>query len=36
MTDDPPETCALRAYRGRHAFVSFYEPRDVELAASVC
>lgn len=31
-----PETCALRAYRGRHAFVSFYEPRDLELAASVC
>lgn len=31
-----PETCALRAYRGRHAFISFYEPRDLELAASAC
>lgn len=31
-----PETCALRAWRGRHAFVSFYEPRDIELAAGVC
>lgn len=30
------ETVALRVYKGRHAFVSFYEPRDVELAASVC
>lgn len=31
-----PETCALRAWRGRHAFVSYAEPRQVELAASVC
>lgn len=31
-----PETCALRAWSGRHAFVSFAEPRQIELAASVC
>lgn len=31
-----PESCAYRAWRGRHAFVSFYEPRQIELAASVC
>lgn len=31
-----PETCALRAYRGRHAFISFYDYRDINLAASVC
>lgn len=31
-----PETCAIRAWSGRHAFVSFAEPRQVELAASVC
>lgn len=31
-----PETCALRAYRGRHAFVSFAEARDLELVASAC
>lgn len=31
-----PETCALRAWRGRHAFVSFEEPRQIALAASVC
>lgn len=30
-----PETCALRAWKGRHAFVSFYEPRDIRLAATV-
>lgn len=31
-----PETCALRVYRGRHAFISYAEPRQIELAASVC
>lgn len=30
-----PETCAYRAWRGRHAFVSFAHPLQVELAASV-
>ena len=29
-----PETCALRAWRGRHAFVSFAHPDQIELAAS--
>lgn len=31
-----PETCALRAWSGRHAFVSFAHPSQIELAASVC
>lgn len=31
-----PETCALRAWKGRHAFVSYAHPRQIELAASVC
>lgn len=31
-----PETCALRAWRGRHAFVSWAHPVQLELAASVC
>src|SRR5262249_51443423 len=31
-----PETCALRAWTGRHAFVSYAEPRQIETAASVC
>jgi hypothetical protein len=31
-----PETCAVRAWSGRHAFVSFAHPRQVELAASIC
>lgn len=31
-----PETCALRAWKGRHAFVSWAHPAQVELAASVC
>lgn len=31
-----PETCAYRAWRGRHAFVSFAHPAQIELAASVC
>jgi hypothetical protein len=31
-----PETCAYRVWRGRHAFVSFAAPGQIELAASVC
>lgn len=31
-----PETCALRAWNGRHAFVSWAHPRQIDLAASVC
>lgn len=31
-----PETCAHRAWNGRHAFVSFAHPGQIELAASVC
>jgi hypothetical protein len=30
-----PETCALRAWRGRHAFVSYAAPVQLELAASI-
>lgn len=31
-----PETCAYRVWRRGHAFVSWAEPRQLELAASVC
>lgn len=31
-----PETCALRAWRGRHAFVSWAHPAQLKLAASIC
>lgn len=31
-----PETCAYRVWHGRHAFVSYAEPRQVELAAAIC
>lgn len=31
-----PETCARRVWHGRHAFVSWAEPRQLELAASIC
>jgi len=31
-----PETCAYRVWRGRHAFVSFANPGQIEMAASVC
>lgn len=31
-----PERVAYRVLRGRHAFVSFFEPRQVELAAGLC
>jgi len=31
-----PETCAYRVWRGRHACVSFAEPRQIELAAAIC
>lgn len=31
-----PETCARRVWTGRHGFVSYAHPVQVELAASVC
>ena len=31
-----PESCALRAWAGRHAFISWAHPSQIELAASVC
>lgn len=31
-----PETCALRVWSGRHAFISYAHPAQVKLAASVC
>jgi hypothetical protein len=31
-----PQTAAIRAFRGRHAFISFWEPRDIHLAAEYC
>jgi len=31
-----PETCALRAWQGRHAFIRWGHHAQVELAASVC
>lgn len=31
-----PETCALRAWTGKHAFVSYAHPQQIRLAASVC
>lgn len=31
-----PETCALRAWRGRHACISWAAPDQIKLAASVC
>lgn len=31
-----PETCAVRAWRGRHAFISWTEPRQIGVAAEVC
>lgn len=31
-----PETCALRAWRGRHAFISYAHPVQIRLAASIC
>ena len=31
-----PETCAYRVWRGRHAFVSFAHPGQIELAAAIC
>jgi hypothetical protein len=31
-----PETAAIRVLRGRHAFVSFADPRAIETAAGVC
>lgn len=31
-----PETCAIKAWTGRHAFVSWAHPQQLELAAGVC
>jgi hypothetical protein len=31
-----PETCAYRVWRGRHAFISFAHPDQIELAALIC
>lgn len=31
-----PETCALRAWSGRHAFISYAAPEQINLAALVC
>ena len=31
-----PQTAAIRAYRGRHAFVSFWSPQQIALAAQEC
>jgi hypothetical protein len=31
-----PDTCALRAWTGRHAFVSFAHPGQIKLAGAVC
>ena len=31
-----PETCAYRVWSGRHAFISFADPRQIKLAASIC
>lgn len=31
-----PETCAYKTWTGRHAFISFADPRQVRLAAAIC
>ena len=31
-----PETCAIRCYSGRHAFISWPDHRQIKLAASIC
>lgn len=31
-----PESCAYRVWKGRHAFVSWAHPGQIELAASIC
>ncbi|MFP9227565.1 hypothetical protein [Pectobacterium cacticida] len=31
-----PDTCALRAWRGRHAFISFANPGQLALASEIC
>ena len=31
-----PETCAYRAWRGGHAFISFAHPDQIRLAAGIC
>ena len=31
-----PQTCAIRAWTAGHAFISYADPRDIELAALIC
>lgn len=31
-----PDTCAIRAWKGRHAFVSYADDRQIGLAAEIC
>jgi len=31
-----PDTCALKAWKGRHAFISFANPGQLPLASEVC
>lgn len=31
-----PDTCAIKAWAGRHAFISFAAPQQIALAASAC
>lgn len=31
-----PDACAIKAWKGRHAFVSFAHPRQIGLAAEIC
>jgi hypothetical protein len=31
-----PQTCAIRAWSGRHAFISWANPEQIEVAAGVC
>lgn len=31
-----PDTCAIRAWKGRHAFVSFAHPSQIQLASEIC
>ncbi|HFZ1933641.1 hypothetical protein I5N09_11890 [Serratia marcescens] len=31
-----PDTCALKAWRARHAFISFVHDSQVGLAAEIC
>ncbi len=31
-----PDTCALKAWKGRHAFISFAHPGQINLASEYC